>query len=278
MGILNVTPDSFSDGGDYTDCSRAVNRAMAMVREGADVIDVGPESTRPGSKGVDAQEQIRRAIPVIKELRSRNDEVCISVDTRDADVAQAAIEVGADIVNDISALRDDDRMSRVLAESGAWVVLMHMRGDPETMQAGGGPRYDDVVREVCEFLCERRDAAIEAGISRERIILDPGIGFGKRAEHNWALLGAVERFVALGSPVLVGASRKGFIAASGGGDAPKSRLSGSIACAVIAAAKGASILRVHDVAETVAAMRVVKAIARQSNCADSAVPPLPRGD
>ncbi len=262
MGILNVTPDSFSDGGEYVDSVRAVDRALEMIAEGADVIDVGPESTRPGSIGVDAMEQIRRAVGVIKELRRQDDNIAISIDTRDAGVALAAIEAGADIVNDVSALRGDDRMSSVVADSKAFVVVMHMRGDPETMQAGGGPIYDDIVEDVCDFLGERRGAAIAAGIDSERIIVDPGIGFGKRAEDNWALLNSVERFVAIGCPVMIGASRKGFIGASGGGVSPKSRLAGSITCAVIAAMKGASILRVHDVSETVAAMRTVGEVRR----------------
>lgn len=263
MGILNVTPDSFSDGGDYFDPPRAVDRALEMIDEGADVIDIGPESTRPGSRPVEASEQVRRAIGVIESVRSQNNAVAISIDTRDADVARAAIEAGADIVNDVSALCADECMAGVVAKSGAWVVLMHMRGDPETMQVGGGPQYHDVVAEVGEFLCERRELAIEAGVAREKIILDPGIGFGKRTPHNWELLGAVERFVALGQPILIGASRKRLIGANCGGKTPKSRLAGSIACAVIAGIKGAAIVRVHDVAETVAAMRAVGEVYRR---------------
>jgi len=260
MGILNVTPDSFSDAGSFFDTPCALRRALQMMDEGADIIDVGPESTRPGATPVETDEQIRRAVGVIEVLRSHDKNIAVSIDTRDAEVARVALESGADIVNDVSALRGDARMAGVVSRSGAWVVLMHMRGQPETMQRGGGPRYDDVVAEVCTFLRERRDFAVGAGIPRDRIILDPGIGFGKRVEHNWALLGAVDRIVSIGQPVLIGASRKRFLATTGKGNDPKSRLVGSIACAVVAATKGASVLRVHDVAETVEALGVVQEI------------------
>ena len=269
MGILNVTPDSFSDGGEYLDSSRAVDRALAMLEQGASIIDVGPESTRPGSRSVDAAEQIRRAIPVIEGIRRARPDTCISIDTRLAEVAAEAIRAGARIVNDVSALRDDPQMLGVVAGSDVSVVLMHMRGTPDTMQRGGGPEYDDVVREVGEFLLARREAALAGGIAGERIILDPGIGFGKRAEHNWQLLAAIDHFVQLGSSILIGASRKRFLGTSDGRDDPKSRVAGSVACAVVAAMKGAAIVRVHDVAETVEALQVVKAVSRPSGTKSS---------
>lgn len=256
MGILNVTPDSFSDGGLYERPEQAVRHALGMIEEGAEIIDVGAESTRPGSQGVVAEEQIRRAIPVIKRLRDTDDSVVISIDTRNADVAEAALAVGADMVNDVSALRDDPRMVDIVAGSGARVVLMHRRGDAATMQSGGGPRYDDVVVEIAAFLAARTDWAEARGVYRDRIILDPGIGFGKRVEHNLLILRDLDRFVALGRPVLVGASRKRFLGRSLDLEIPADRDTASFACAALAARAGAAILRVHAVRGSVEAAHV----------------------
>ncbi len=266
MGILNVTPDSFSDGGEHVNRSDAVTRALEMIDEGADVIDVGPESTRPGSQPVPADEQITRAIPVIEDLRQRNDGISISIDTRLARVAEAALDAGADIINDTSALRDDPAMVDLAAGAAVDVVLMHRRGAPADMQDGGGPRYDDLIDEMTTFFEQRVRYAAEHGIDRSRIVIDPGIGFGKRVEHNLLILRRLDRLVALGQPVLVGASRKSFIGAilgeadPGRWDGSTSREAASLACAVIAATAGASILRVHDVRATVEAIRVCNAV------------------
>ena len=262
MGILNVTPDSFSDGGAYADADAAVARACAMLAEGADIIDVGPESTRPGSAAVSAEAQIARAVPVIAALRDAEPNVVISVDTRLAPVARAALDAGADLVNDISALRDDPQLVELVAERGVPVVLMHMRGTPADMQQGGGPVYDDVVREVADFLQERAEWAIERGVVRERIIVDPGLGFGKRVGHNLQLLAGLDELVGRGYPVLVGASRKRFIGAAAGGEQPADRLAGSLTCAILAAQAGAAIVRVHDVQPTAEALRLLRAVHR----------------
>ncbi|MHC4698537.1 MAG: dihydropteroate synthase [Planctomycetota bacterium] len=211
MGVLNVTPDSFSDGGDHYAPAEAVAHAQAMIADGADIIDIGPESTRPGAREVAAAEQIRRAVPVIEAIRAQNDTIAISIDTRLAPVAQAALDAGADVINDISALRDDPAMSELAATTGAPVVLMHRRGTSVAMQKGGGPQYDDVIGEICTFLKERVQHAVSCGIDPRRIIIDPGLGFGKRVEHNLLILRHVDRFVALRQPVLIGASRKSFI-------------------------------------------------------------------
>jgi len=260
MGILNVTPDSFSDGGYYFTPDAAVAHALAMIAEGADIIDVGGESTRPGAKPTPAEEQMLRAIPVIQALQAQNQDIAISIDTRSATVARSAIEAGANLVNDVSAFRDDAEMAHVVAESGAAVVLMHRRGASADMQDGGGPHYEDVIGEITTFLRERREFAVNHGIDRSRIIFDPGLGFGKRVEHNLMILRHLDRFVALGQPVLLGASRKRFIGNMLGVDEPKQRLAGSLACAVMAALAGASILRVHDVRDTVNAVRLCSAV------------------
>jgi dihydropteroate synthase len=261
MAVLNVTPDSFSDGGAYGDADAAVAAAVRMVEHGAAMIDVGPESTRPGSSGVPADVQIVRSAPVIAALRNRFPTLPISIDTRRAAVAKAAIDAGATIVNDVSALRDDPAMVGLIAARGASVVLMHMRGTPVDMQAGGGPAYDDVVAEVGEFLAARREHALACGVAADRIYLDPGLGFGKRVEHNVELLRRLGEIVALGSPVVVGASRKRFIGHVAGGEAePRERLAGSLVCAVHAARLGAAVLRVHDVRETVQALQVAAAL------------------
>jgi len=260
MGILNVTPDSFSDGGDYFAQEAAVGHALNMIAEGATIIDIGGESTRPGAAPTPAEEQIRRTIPVIRAIRMRDSNIAISIDTCAAAVARAALDAGADIINDVSALRDDPEMADVVAAAGAAVVLMHRRGASADMQDGGGPHYDDVIAEITAFLLQRRDFAVDRGIDRSRIILDPGLGFGKRVEHNLTILRLLDRFVALGQPVLVGASRKRFLGSVLDVDEPKDRLAGSLACATIAALAGAAILRVHDVRQTVEAVRLCSAV------------------
>lgn len=261
MGVLNVTPDSFSDGGEYLTPDRAVARALEMIDEGAAVVDIGPESTRPGTESsVSATEQIERAVPVIQSIRRQHKHVAISIDTRLARVAAAALEAGADIVNDVSALRDDPAMIDVIASTGASVVLMHMRGTPADMQASGGPHYEDVVAEIAAFMSERAAYARRYGIDARRIILDPGIGFGKRVEDNVAILRHLDRFTALGYPVLIGASRKSFIGHLLGIEAPKQRVSASLGCAAIAAMAGVSVLRVHDVRATVDVVRMCAAV------------------
>ena len=255
MGIVNVTPDSFSDGGRFLRKDEALRHAERLVREGADLLDVGGESTRPGSDPVPADEEQRRVVPVVREAVRLG--VPVSVDTAKAAVARAALEAGAAVVNDVTALADSD-MAAVVAESGAGLVLMHMQGTPRTMQAD--PSYENVVEEVAEFLRRRRERAEEAGVARERIVLDPGIGFGKRLEHNLALLAGLDRLRELGSPVLVGASRKSFVGALTGVTDPGRRLAGSLAAAVLARAQGAAVLRVHDVAATREALAVAEAI------------------
>ncbi len=260
MGILNVTPDSFSDGGDYFTRDAAVEHALKMIADGAAIIDIGGESTRPEAEPTPAEEQIRRAIPVIHAIRMRNSDVAISIDTREAEVARAAVDAGADIINDVSALRDDPDMADVVAASGATMVLMHRCGASRNMQDGGGPHYDDLIGEITAFLQQRREFAVCRGIDRSRIIFDPGLGFGKRVEHNLTILRRLDRFVALGQPVLVGASRKRFLGSVLGVDEPKQRLAGSLACALIATLAGAAILRVHDVHDTVEAVRLCSAV------------------
>ena len=267
MGILNVTPDSFSDGGKFLDSTRAVAQARAMIAAGADIIDVGGESTRPGAAPVTAEEEIRRVLPVVEcgsglsaaTSGGRGTEAppTFSVDTTKAAVAEAALRAGARIVNDISALRFDAGMVDVVREHRAGLVLMHMQGTPATMQAQ--PRYADVVREVREFLAERIAFAVARGIRREQIAVDPGIGFGKKVEHNLELLARLEEFATLGCPVVVGASRKSFLGKITGRE-PGERTAGSVAAATWAVARGAKILRVHDVAETRDAVRLVEAL------------------
>jgi dihydropteroate synthase len=261
MGILNVTPDSFSDGGAFADLRQAVAHAQKMAAAGADIIDIGGESTRPGAAAVSTEEELRRVVPVIEQIANHQSPVTISVDTRKAAVAERAVAAGAQIVNDVSALRFDARMANVVRDSGAGVVLMHMQGTPETMQTE--PRYDDVVAEVREFLAERITFAESRGIKKTQIAIDPGIGFGKTVEHNLALLAGLPEFVALGCPVLVGASRKAFIGRVLGRE-PVERLAGSVAVAMWAVARGARIVRVHDAAETVDAVRMVEAIQLQT--------------
>jgi dihydropteroate synthase len=260
MGIVNVTPDSFSDGGMFDDALAAVKRALQLLEEGADVLDVGGESTRPRSDPVDEDEERARVLPVIEGLRREAPEALLSVDTRKASVADEALAAGADVVNDIGAGADPD-MFGVVASARAGMVLMHMRGEPKTMQAD--PHYDDVVTEVRGFLAERLEAAVAAGIGRDRLCIDPGIGFGKNLAHNLALLRSIRSFAELGVPVLVGASRKRFIGELSGAGDPADRLEGSVAAAVWCASQGVEMVRVHDVAPTVRALRVVDAIVRE---------------
>ena len=257
VGVLNVTPDSFSDGGRFFEPDAAVAHGRAMVAAGADVLDVGAESTRPGSERDDADEQIRRLQTVLPDLVALG--VPVSIDTTAAAVAAVALDAGAAIVNDVAAGRDDPALLPLVAERGAPVILMHMLGHPKDMQAA--PRYDDVVAEVRDFLAERLDAAVAAGVERERCIVDPGIGFGKTLEHNLALLAGVDALAALGVPVLVGPSRKRFISAIVGDVAPDQRLGGTLAAVCAAYLQGATLFRVHDVAVTRQALAVLEAIA-----------------
>jgi dihydropteroate synthase len=257
MGIVNVTPDSFYDGGRHAESVSAVDHALALVAEGADILDIGGESSRPGSDPVSPAEELRRVLPVIWALR-RLTTALISVDTTKAEVAEAALDAGADIVNDISAAGGDPRMLDLAARHGAGFVLMHMKGTPKTMQAH--PHYDDVIGEVRAFFAARLEVARNAGLDAEQIVLDPGIGFGKRLEDNLALIDGLAAFAPLGRPLLVGASRKAFIGKVLGLPSAEDRLEGSIAAAVMAVARGAHILRVHDVGATARALRVAEAI------------------
>ena len=258
MGVVNVTPDSFSDGGLFLAPEAAVAHGRRLASEGADLVDVGGESTRPGSKPVPAEEELRRVLPVVEELASAI-EPPISIDTSKAAVAKAALSAGASFVNDVSALRGDPAMAAVVAEAGVDLCLMHMKGEPRTMQ--DDPRYEDVVSEVKAFLEERLDCAVRQGIPEARIWLDPGIGFGKSLEHNLELLRRLGEIVAIGCPVVVGASRKRFIGALTG--RPESeRLAGSLAAAVAAYERGARMVRVHDVAATKDALAVAAGVGR----------------
>ena len=258
MGILNVTPDSFSDGGRYQSFDAALARARRLIAEGADILDIGAESTRPGAEPVSAAVEIERLAPLIKAVRAES-AIVVSVDTMKPEVARAAMAAGASAWNDVTALRHAPESAAVAAALGCDVVLMHMQGEPGTMQVE--PHYDDVVSEVADFLAERAQLAIWAGVARERIWLDPGIGFGKHpTRHNLPLLAGLDRIVALGFPVLLGASRKRFIGATDGGADADHRLGGSIAAALVGAAAGVAAVRVHDVRETVQALRVWDAI------------------
>lgn len=245
MGILNVTPDSFSDGGEFFSVESALEHALALLDEGAEILDVGGESTRPGAEPVPQEEEQRRVLPAIRAVLDARPGTKISIDTYHAQTAEAALEEGASIVNDVTALRGDERMASVVAGAGCEVVLMHMLGEPRTMQRD--PRYEDVVREVRDFLRERVDYAVGCGIDPGRIILDPGVGFGKTVEHNLELLRRLDEICELGFPVLVGTSRKRFIGTITGVQTPKERLFGTVATTVLAYERGASIFRVHDV-------------------------------
>ncbi|MDH5254800.1 MAG: dihydropteroate synthase [Gammaproteobacteria bacterium] len=255
MGVLNVTPDSFSDGGLYRDPRRAIEHGLALATAGADLIDVGGESTRPGAAAPGVAEELDRVIPVVEGLRSASD-ILISVDTSEPAVMAAAVAAGADMLNDVRALVRPGALPAAAA-AGVPVCLMHMQGTPATMQRA--PRYDDVVAEVVAFLMERAAACIAAGLPRESLILDPGFGFGKALEHNLALLQRLDALVATGFPVLAGLSRKSMIGQLAGeaGGLPADRTGGSLALALVARARGARIVRVHDVAPTVQAFRVM---------------------
>ena len=259
MGVINVTPDSFSDGGHFLDPADAFRHAEQMAEEGAHILDIGGESSRPGAKPVSEAEELERGIPVVREVAALG--LPVSVDTVKPTVAAAAIEAGAAIINDITALQDPE-MARVVSDSGAGVVLMHMQGTPGAMQEN--PRYHKVVSEVRDFLRERRQRALAAGVNVEAVVLDPGIGFGKTLEHNLKLLSSLQEIVTLGSPVLVGLSRKRFIGSLTAASRPEDRGPGSVAAVLAARARGASIFRVHDVAATRQAMTVFQAIDRPS--------------
>jgi dihydropteroate synthase len=253
MGVINVTPDSFSDGGVHFDADAAANAARRMRDEGAAIVDVGGESTRPGSDGVTLDEELRRVLPVLERLQG---EVPVSVDTAKAEVARRALELGAELVNDVTALRGDPDLAGVVADGGAYVCLMHMQGEPRTMQRD--PQYDDVVSDVASFLEERLRAAVDAGIPEERICLDPGIGFGKTVAHNLELIRRLDVLVALGRPVLIGISRKSTLRKLTGSD---DLVAASVGAAVAAFERGATILRVHDVKPHVDALAVAGAFA-----------------
>ena len=267
MGVLNVTPDSFFDGGNYEDKNKAVDRALELEAQSADMIDIGGESTRPGSEPVPADVELGRIIPVIEALRKRTS-CLISVDTVKARVAEAALEAGADIINDISSARHDIRMLELAHRFKAGLIMMHMKGEPKNMQ--DKPSYDNVLAEVKVFLKERLDYALAFGIPKERIIIDPGIGFGKRLEDNLRIINNLTTFQDLGRPVLVGTSRKSFI-----GKIldlpPEERLEGTIASAVLSIVRGAAILRVHDVKAVKRAVVVAEAILNEAQDASSFV-------
>jgi dihydropteroate synthase len=256
MGIVNVTPDSFFDGGVHFAASDAIAGARRMVEEGAAIVDVGGESTRPGAAPVSLDEELRRVVPVLEGVAG---ELPVSIDTAKAEVARRAVELGAEMVNDVTALRGDPGMGETVAESGAFVCLMHMQGEPRTMQAN--PRYGDVVAEVGAFLEERLRVAVTAGVAEERVFLDPGIGFGKSVEHNFELIRRLDELTALGRPLVVGFSRKSSLGkVLGDPDATTGPLSASIAAAVAAYERGATMLRAHDVREHVEALAAAQAV------------------
>jgi dihydropteroate synthase len=259
MGIVNVTPDSFSDGGSFANVQAAIEHGLRLVEEGADILDIGGESTRPGSDAVGLDEELRRVMPVLEGLRARTS-AKISVDTRKADVMRRAAASGADILNDVSALTHEPEALAAAAETGKPIMLMHAQGDPKTMN--DNPRYRDVVLDVFDFLAERIAACEAAGIARENIVVDPGIGFGKHLHHNVAVLQAMSLYHGLGVPVLLGASRKKLIGQLCNVEDPKKRVPGSIAAALSSVAQGVQILRVHDVADTVQAVRLWQAVMR----------------
>jgi dihydropteroate synthase len=255
MGVVNVTPDSFSDGGLFLEADAAVEQGERLVADGAGIVDVGGESTRPGSEGVSEEEELHRVAPVVERLAGAGHRV--SIDTAKAGVARAALDAGAVIVNDVTAFRREPGIARLVAERGAGCVLMHMLGEPRTMQED--PRYGDVVSEVKAFLEERLRFAVSEGVAEERIWLDPGIGFGKTVEHNLELLRRLDEIVAIGRPVVIGTSRKSFLGKLTGGRPEGERLPGTIATNVIALERGASVFRVHDVAQVRDALAVAAA-------------------
>jgi len=269
MGILNVTPDSFSDGGHFFDLEKAGEHAQRLIRDGADILDIGGESTRPGSERVSLDEELRRVIPVIELIRQVSN-IPISIDTYRSQIAKAALNAGADIINDISALRFDERMKELAAEAKVPVVLMHMLGEPKTMQQN--PVYRDVMGEIIQFLRERIDIAVRAGVDEKKIWVDPGVGFGKKVEHNLEILRRLRELTSLKKPILVGTSRKFFLGSlvSDPPLPPGDRLEGTIASNVISVMNGADIVRVHDVQAVKRALRIVDAVVRGAEAAKSA--------
>jgi dihydropteroate synthase len=261
MGILNVTPDSFSDGGRFFTAKKAVEHGLRMAAEGAQIIDVGGESTRPGAESVAAEEELSRVIPVIEELRARVD-VVISIDTSKAQVARAAIQAGASIVNDVTGGRGDKRMMPLVAQNKSAFVVMHMQGTPQTMQLQ--PRYDDVVSEVADFFRQQYANAIECGIDPMAIAFDPGIGFGKTLEHNLELLAQLDRLRVHDRPLVVGISRKSFLAKVTGSSEISDRLAPAVALTSLSRARGADVFRVHDVKENVNALRITEAVLQKT--------------
>ncbi len=259
MGILNVTPDSFSDGGIYFDKARAIERAFRMAEEGADIIDIGGQSTRPGSEPVPVEEELKRTIPVIEALKGRPG-IPISIDTYRAEVAKRAVEAGADMINDISGLRFDPETARVAAKAGIPVVVMHIKGTPKDMQAN--PVYEALIPEIMDYLREGIRLAVGAGVKEDMIVVDPGIGFGKTFEHNLEILNRLGDFTHLEKPILVGVSRKAFLGKILGGAPPSERLEGTLSAVSIAVLNGANIVRVHDVREVSKAVKVADAIKR----------------
>lgn len=260
MGIVNVTPDSFSDGGMFQSAHDAVQHAARLIDEGADIVDVGGESSRPGSDPVSVEEELRRVLPVVEGLEAARPGAVVSVDTRREGVARAVLDAGASIVNDVTA-GSDPLLFGTVRQAGAGLVLMHMRGEPRTMQAD--PHYDDVVAEVHEFLRERVESAVFAGIEVERVAVDPGIGFGKNLGHNLALLRELGTFTDLDGALLVGVSRKRFLGMLSGAEDPKDRVEASVVAAAWCVARGADVVRVHDVRETVRGLTVVDALVRE---------------
>jgi dihydropteroate synthase len=261
MGVVNVTPDSFSDGGEYLDPHAAVRHGLELERDGATILDIGGESTRPGALPVSAEEELARVLPVIAGLREQGARAQISIDTSKAAVAAAAIDAGAGLVNDVTAFRGDPDMAGLVAGRGVDCCLMHMLGEPRTMQLH--PHYDDVVDDVKRFLAERVEFAAGHGVDAKRVMLDPGIGFGKTLEHNLELLRRLDELVALGPPIVIGTSRKSFLGKLTGRDDPRERLPGTIATNVIAYERGARVFRVHDVRPVVDALNVAAATVRR---------------
>lgn len=259
MGIVNVTPDSFSDGGQFFSTERAVERALQLEREGAEILDIGGESTRPQAVPVSAEEELRRVLPVIEKLRGQS-KALISIDTQKPEVAREALQAGASIVNDIAANRDEGEMWETVAQFGAGYVLMHMKGTPQTMQSN--PAYENVAKEIADFFVERLKLVENAGLGREQVVLDVGIGFGKSVQHNLQLLAALQDFKLWERPMLLGVSRKSFIAKVAGGEVQE-RLGGSLACAAWAVQHGVQMIRTHDVEATVQAVRMTEAILQQ---------------
>jgi dihydropteroate synthase len=258
MGILNVTPDSFSDGGKHFDTQKAVAHALHMAESGADIIDIGGESSRPAAEGIPVEEELSRVMPVIEEIRSKLN-IPISIDTVKSKVAKLAVEAGASIINDISGLRQDEEIGGIAAEYGCYLILMHMRGTPNDMQKD--TKYNDIIGEISGFLKGAAEKAVSIGVPEDKIIIDPGIGFGKSVEGNFTILKSLDRFLDLGFPLMIGASRKSFIGMTLDLDVDQ-RIEGSIAAACYAVLNGADVIRVHDVLETRRALTVIESITR----------------